>query len=127
MNRIIQIFKLPRLNHINSVRKFSSALEESIYKLSRKSLVYCEKDGHIVKSPYESFKVPETTVDRHIWSKLQNFNSNLVAVECATTGRILKYSELRDHSAALAIRLRSSLGLDDGDIVAICLPNVPGL
>lgn len=127
MNRIIRIIKLPRLNHINSVRKFSSSLEESIYKLSRKSLVYCEKDGHIVKSPYESFKVPEMTVDRHIWSKLQNFNQNLVAVECATTGRILTYAKLLDHSAALAIRLRRSLGLENGDIVAVCLPNVPGL
>lgn len=126
MNRIIQIFKLPRLNHINSVRKFSSALEESIYKLSRESLVYCEKDGHIVKSPYESFKVPETTVDRHIWSNLKNWEAN-VAIECSTSGRILKYAKLRDHSAALAIRLRRSLGLDDGDIVAVCLPNVPGL
>lgn len=124
MNRIIKIFHSTK--YTNNLRKFSSSVEESIYRLTRKSLVYCEKDGHFVKSPYESLKVPETTVDRHIWSNLSKWE-NHVAIECSSTGRKLTYAKLRDQSAALAIRLRKNLRLDKGDIVAVCLPNVPGI
>lgn len=44
---------------------------------------------------------------------------------CGITGRSYTYSQLRDHSAALAIRLHSKLNLHIGDVIAFCLPNIP--
>lgn len=44
---------------------------------------------------------------------------------CGITGRSYTYSRLRDHSAALAIRLHSKLNLQIGETVAVCLPNIP--
>lgn len=44
---------------------------------------------------------------------------------CGITGRSYTYSRLRDHSAALAIRLQSKLKLQIGQTIAVCLPNIP--
>lgn len=44
---------------------------------------------------------------------------------CGETGRKYTYSQLRDHSAAVAFRLQTKFNLKRGDVVAICLPNVP--
>lgn len=44
---------------------------------------------------------------------------------CGITGRSYTYSRLRDHSAALAIRLHSKLNLEIGDVIAVCLSNIP--
>ncbi len=41
------------------------------------------------------------------------------------TGRKYTYSKLRDHSAALAVRLQKKLNLKRGDVIGICLPNIP--
>ncbi|GBP14244.1 4-coumarate--CoA ligase-like 5 [Eumeta japonica] len=41
------------------------------------------------------------------------------------TGRQYTYAELRDSSAALAVRLQTKFKLNRGDVVAICLPNLP--
>lgn len=42
---------------------------------------------------------------------------------CGVTGRKYTYAKLRDHSAAVAIRLQKKLKM--GDVAAICLPNIP--
>lgn len=44
---------------------------------------------------------------------------------CGITGRSYTYSRLRDHSAALSIRLHSKLKLEIGDVIAVCLSNMP--
>lgn len=44
---------------------------------------------------------------------------------CGVTGRKYTYSQLRDHSAAFALRLQQKFKLKPGDIIAICLPNCP--
>ena len=41
------------------------------------------------------------------------------------TGRQYTYAELRDSSAALAVRLQTKFKLGKGDVLAICLPNLP--
>lgn len=45
--------------------------------------------------------------------------------ECGITGRSYTYSQLRDHSAALAIRLHTKFNLQIGEVIAVCLPNIP--
>lgn len=42
---------------------------------------------------------------------------------CGVTGQQYTYAQLRDHSAALAIRLQRKIKI--GDVAAICLPNIP--
>lgn len=41
------------------------------------------------------------------------------------TGRKYTYSKLRDHSAALAVRLQQKFNLKHGEVIGICLPNIP--
>lgn len=41
------------------------------------------------------------------------------------TGRQYTFAELRDSSAALAVRFQTKFKLVKGDVVAICLPNLP--
>lgn len=125
MNQIKRVLTFSKLYYTLGSRQYGSNFQESILQSARKCLVNCEKNGYIMKSPYESNNVPETTVDRHIWNNISKW-PNHVAIECSTTGRKYTYAKLRDYSAALAIRLRANLKLNEDDIVAICLPNVPG-
>lgn len=125
MNQIKKTLIFSKLHLRLCIRKFSSDSENSFLKSARKCLVNCEKNGYIMKSPYEQLEMPEMTVDRHIWNNISKWQ-NHVAIECSSTGRKYTYAKLRDCSAALAIRLRVSLKLEKGDIAAICLPNVPG-
>lgn len=124
MNRIASL-QLTKWNYCNSFRTFSSFSEAAIYQTTRKSIVHNEHDGYVVKSPYKSVEIPELTIDRHVWNNLSKW-SNHIAIECSTTERKYTYAQLRDHCAALALRLRQQLKLNKGDVVAIFLPNVPG-
>lgn len=45
--------------------------------------------------------------------------------KCGETGRQYTYAQLRDHTLALAVRLQTQFGLKQGDVIAICLPNIP--
>lgn len=125
MNQIKKTLIFSKLHRRICIRELSSNSEESFLKLARKCLVNCEKNGYIMKSPYEFLKMPEMTVDRHIWNNISKW-PNHVAIECSSTGRKYTYAKLRDCSAALAIRLRVNLKLEKDDIAAICLSNVPG-
>lgn len=84
------------------------------------------KDGFVFRSPYEAISIPDMTLDQYIWKNMAKWK-NHVAVVCGITGRKYTYARLRDHCAALALRLRKEIGLQQDDIVAICLPNEPGL
>lgn len=44
---------------------------------------------------------------------------------CGITGRSYTFAKLRDHCAALAVRLENQFKLNTGDVVAVCLPNIP--
>lgn len=39
------------------------------------------------------------------------------------TDRSITYDQLRDFSRALAVRLITTLGLQSGDTIAVCMPN----
>lgn len=41
------------------------------------------------------------------------------------TDRKYTYAELRDHSAAFAVRLQMQFHMKQNDVVAVCLPNIP--
>lgn len=106
-------------------RRYASTERSSISELAKKSLTYTEKDGYVLKSPYEPHTAPNLTLEQYIWKNMPQWQ-NHIAITCGTTGREYTYAQLRDHCAALAIRLRRELNLEKNDIVGICLPNVPG-
>lgn len=107
------------------MRRFCSTETHSLGELVAKSLVYSDKDGYVMKSPYAPVSIPDVTIDQYVWKNLSKWQ-NRTAIECGITGRKYTYANLRDHCAALAIRLRRQLKLQANDIVGICLPNVPG-
>lgn len=86
---------------------------------------HTEKYGFVLDSPYERVSIPDMTLDQYIWKNVAKWK-NHVALMCSVTGRKYTYSKLRDHCAALAIRLRTDLKLEQNDMVGICMPNVPG-
>lgn len=107
------------------LKRFFSTERVSLSELVNKSLVYSERDGYVMKSPYETISIPEMTIDQYVWKNMPKWQ-NHIAVVCGITGRKYTYAKLRDHCASLAIRLRNNLKLEKNDVVAICLPNVPG-
>lgn len=44
---------------------------------------------------------------------------------CGVTDRKYTYAELRDHSAAFAVRLQMQFRAQQNDVLAVCLPNIP--
>ncbi|XP_050069252.1 uncharacterized protein LOC126557500 [Anopheles maculipalpis] len=68
--------------------------------------------------------IPQVTLDRYLWDQFSNW-TNKTAVVCGITGRSYTYGTLRDHCAALAIRLQRKLKLTSSNTLAICLPNIP--
>lgn len=100
-------------------------------------------DGYVWSSKYGEVTVPDLTLDEYLWRHFCRWPDNVAVVrtiqpvrikcsyiiesaqECAITGRRYTYAELRDHSAALAIRLRTRFQLQHGDVIAIAMPNIP--
>ena len=107
------------------VRRYLSTESSMLYEMGKKNLSYNEKEGYVMNSPYGSVSVPNMTIDQYVWKNISKW-PNHTAIECSVTGRKYTYAKLRDHAAALAIRLRNNLKLEKNDIVGICLPNVPG-
>lgn len=95
------------------------------YRTARSCITFEKNEGCIVKSPYQPIEIPQTTVDRYIWTNISKW-PNHTAIECGYTGRKYSYAMLKDCCSALAIRLRNNMKLVNGDLVAICLPNTPG-
>lgn len=106
------------------VKRFQST-ESTLLSFGKKSLIFNETEGFVMKSPFDSISIPEMTIDQYVWKDVSKWQ-NHIAIECGVTGRNYTYAKLRDHCAALAIRMRKQLNLQQKDKVAICLPNVPG-
>lgn len=124
---ISKIYRASRSIHHLERRVYGTAPGvDEIYRTSRKCLIFDKKEGCIVKSPYKPIELTQTTVDRHIWQNISKWSDH-IAIECGYTGRKYSYSMLRDYCSALAIRLRNNMKLVNGDLVAICLPNIPGI
>lgn len=86
---------------------------------------FTETDRYVWSSPYGKISLPNTTIDQYVWKNLDKWEDHVV-IACGVTGRNYTYAKLRDHCAALAISSREKLGLKQDDIIAVCLPNVPG-
>lgn len=81
-------------------------------------------EGYIRNSPYDVVTTPNLALDQYVWQNVSKW-PNHIATVCGITGRSYTYSRLRDHSAALSIRLHSKLKFEIGDVIAVCLSNIP--
>lgn len=87
--------------------------------------VFPAENGLEQNSVYgKALQIPHTTLDQYLWDNFSKW-TNKTAVVCGVTGRSYTYGQMRDHCAALAIRLQQKCKLSFGETVAVCLPNVP--
>ncbi|XP_043288608.1 4-coumarate--CoA ligase 1 [Venturia canescens] len=77
----------------------------------------------IFTSPHANVQIPPETIPQFVWKNVHS-NSNKVALECGITGRKYTYAQSRD-AANYVARSLHSLGLQEGDIVALISPNAP--
>ncbi|XP_036345246.1 probable 4-coumarate--CoA ligase 3 [Rhagoletis pomonella] len=89
-----------------------------------KFLTYSEEEGYIKQSHFDPVEVLNITVDKYVWRDIKNYENNIAAM-CLISGRQYTYAQLRDCSAALAVRLQTRFKLAAGSTIAICLPNLP--
>lgn len=89
-----------------------------------KLVVYSEAEGYIRQSPFDPVEPVNLTVDKYVWRDFKKFEKDTAAV-CIVSGRQYTYAQLRDNSAAFALRLQTKFKLGQGDTIAICLPNLP--
>lgn len=82
------------------------------------------QEGFSWTSPYGQIAKQEIRLEEYVWKHLDKWHDK-TAIICGITGRQYSYGKLRDHSAAVAYRLRNNFGLQCGDVVAISMPNVP--
>lgn len=103
---------------------FSRSMSSASYPNINKFRTYTPEDGFVLSSAYEPISLPDLTVDQYVWKNMSKWE-NKVAITCGVTGRKYTYSKLRDHCAALAVRLQTKFNIKPGDVIGICLPNVP--
>lgn len=105
-----------------NVRSLSSAAAE--FDMSA-SFTHTEADGYVRHSAFDPISLPNLRIDQFVWQDVQRWETK-TALVCGETDRQLTYAQLRDHCAAVAVRLqRPEFGLGERDVVALCLPNTP--
>lgn len=77
----------------------------------------------IFRSPYPDVEIPHSPVSQYVLGQAAERGQKRALVEGAT-GRSLTYAELAQAMAAAAGGLVQR-GLEKGDVVAVCLPNIP--
>lgn len=107
-----------------TVRPLSTAVAGAEFDMSA-SFTHTEAEGYVRHSPFEPIELPQVRIDQFVWQHVQRWERQ-TAVICGETDRALSYAQLRDHCAAVAVRLqRPEFGLAERDVVALCLPNTP--
>lgn len=103
----------------------SNIQQRSTQQIDKNKFSYfSDIEGYVRTSPFNTVPVPDVSLDKYVWSDFHSWQDKTAAV-CIVTGRQYTYAQLRDHCAALALRLQQKFKLLPGDVVAICLPNIP--
>ncbi|KAH8394430.1 hypothetical protein KR222_005231 [Zaprionus bogoriensis] len=89
-----------------------------------KFLHYNTDEGYYKTSPYDPIKVPNVPLHEYVWRDFKKWENSVAAV-CMITDRQYTFAQLRDASAAFAVRLQTKFKLAKPDVLAICLPNLP--
>uniref|UniRef100_A0A1A9W8T0 Luciferin 4-monooxygenase n=1 Tax=Glossina brevipalpis TaxID=37001 RepID=A0A1A9W8T0_9MUSC len=110
---------------VNNTNKTETDLKINNNNNNDKYLHYTSNEGYYKTSPYEPIATNlSITLDKYVWRNLKNWQNKVAALDIVS-GRQYTFSELRDSSAALAVRLQTKFKLLKSDVLAICLPNLP--
>ena len=77
----------------------------------------------IVPSPHPSVTIPDVSFGEFMFRHLDSRRDRPALVD-GSTGRVLTYGELHDRAVAVA-RALIARGLEPGDVLALCSPNLP--
>ncbi|XP_037812191.1 probable 4-coumarate--CoA ligase 3 [Lucilia sericata] len=111
-------------NTNNKQQNAAATGETNLNNQGDKFLHYSHEEGYIKTSPFENTIIPNVSLDKYVWRDFKLWENNVATVD-VITGRQYTYAELRDSSAALAVRFQTKFKLVQGDVVAVCLPNLP--
>ncbi|CAD6239526.1 GSCOCG00008732001-RA-CDS [Cotesia congregata] len=116
------------IQRVGLILKNGSKVTNSTARKYASTLIKCKMiEGNngeqIFSSSYEDVEIPSLTIPEYLWQKLEKWPKR-IAVECGITGRKYTYAEARD-SANYIARSLINMGLKNGDIVALILPNLP--
>ncbi|XP_063927648.1 probable 4-coumarate--CoA ligase 1 isoform X1 [Zophobas morio] len=73
---------------------------------------------------FKDVAIPGVTLPEYIFTECEKYGS-LTAIKCGLTGRKYTYSEIIADSVKLSKSLRRNLKLNERDVVALFLPNLP--
>ncbi|CAB3363097.1 Hypothetical predicted protein [Cloeon dipterum] len=85
---------------------------------------YIDRTNNVVQSPFSGVVVPKLNVSDYIWRNSDRWK-HWPAVTCAVTGRSFSFCEARAAAERLGIALPATLGLRQGDVVGVVMPNMP--
>ncbi|EDV38480.2 uncharacterized protein Dana_GF19420 [Drosophila ananassae] len=102
----------------------ASAHRERPQSDTDKFLHYTPEDGYYKTSPYDPITVPNVAIHEYVWRDFKKWESRTAAV-CVITDRQYTFAQMRDASAAFAVRLQTQFKLFKPDVVGVCLPNLP--
>ncbi|KAH8343576.1 uncharacterized protein pdgy [Drosophila kikkawai] len=107
-------------------RTTASAQRERTQGVSEtdKFLHFSPEDGYYKTSPFDPVVVPNVPLHEYVWRDFKKWESRTAAV-CVITDRQYTFAQMRDASAAFAVRLQTQFKLHKPDVLAICLPNLP--
>ncbi|KAG7188841.1 hypothetical protein KM043_008447 [Ampulex compressa] len=91
--------------------------------MTRTNFVEGENGERIVRSPYGDYIPTDALITDFVWKNVNEY-SNKIALECALSKRRYTYAESRD-AANYVGRSLLSMGLKEGDVVALVAPNYP--
>ncbi|KAI8033258.1 hypothetical protein M5D96_013974 [Drosophila gunungcola] len=89
-----------------------------------KFLHYSAEDGYYKTSPFDPVIVPNVPLHEYVWRDFKKWERSTATV-CVITDRQYTFAQMRDASAAFAVRLQTKFKLHKPDVLAICLPNIP--
>ncbi|CAH2041118.1 unnamed protein product, partial [Iphiclides podalirius] len=79
---------------------------------------------NVVKSPFRDIEIPNATYAEYVWKNLDKWATKTATV-CGITGRQYTYEQIYKQSQVLGAVLRKKFRINNGDTVAIMLPNLP--
>lgn len=77
----------------------------------------------IIRSQYDAPEYSNALIHEHVWRDFHDFR-DMIALECAVSGRKYTYSQARD-AANYVARSLTNMGLKKGDVLALIAPNYP--
>ncbi|XP_041981646.1 uncharacterized protein LOC121735046 [Aricia agestis] len=100
------------VRHIKTFRRLSSRANH-IWSTDR-----------VVQSPFKNVDIPDMPITEYVWKDLERW-SKKTAVVCGVTDRSYTYEQVYRQSQTFGACLRKILNIQNDDVVAIMMPNVP--